>query len=82
MKNNKLSDLTADELYKEKKSLTGIVLATGIVMLILSIVMLYLIITKHKFAFAGVVPICLLTLLPSLIRLNEINSEIKSRNSA
>ena len=81
MKKNKLSVLTISELNKQKKSIIGILCATGIVMLILCCVLMYLIIKNHKITLISVVPICLLIMLPGAIRLSQINSEIKSRNS-
>lgn len=80
MKKNKLAELTADELGKQKSSLKRILFATGIVMLVLCIVLLYLINKSRNFALIAVIPCCLLMLLPGIIRWSQINTEIKSRS--
>lgn len=81
MKTNKLSELTLEELHKEKKTLKGVLIAFSIVMLIACAGLLYLIIKKQNFALIAVIPGCMLTLLPTFIRLGQINTEIKSRNT-
>ncbi|CAL1518888.1 hypothetical protein MMC2321_02633 [Chitinophaga sp. MM2321] len=81
MKTNKFSDLTINELNKQKSSLNRILLGTGIVMLILCTVLLYLISKSQNFALIAVIPCILLTMLPGIIKLSQINAEIKSRDS-
>lgn len=79
MKKNKLSELTIDELNKQKNSSTGFLLGSGIVMLILISTLLYLIIKNQNFSLTAIVPILLLMMVPAIIKVNQINSEIKSR---
>ncbi|MCY1229074.1 hypothetical protein D3C87_204750 [compost metagenome] len=81
MKTNKLSELTLEELHKEKNKLKGVVIGFGIVMLLACGGLLFLIIKNQNFALFAVIPGCMLTLLPSFIRLGQLNTEIKSRNS-
>lgn len=80
MKRNKLSELTLEELHKEKNAVSKILAATAIVMLILCCVILYLIFSRKSSSLTAIVPLCFLTMLPGIIRLSQINSEIKSRN--
>lgn len=76
----KLSELTLSELSTRKSSLSRILIGTGIVLLILSIALLYLINRSQNFALIAVIPCCLLIMLPGIIKLSQINTEIKSRN--
>ncbi|MET4141075.1 hypothetical protein [Pedobacter sp. UYP1] len=81
MKKNKLSELTIIELNKQKSTLNGILIATGIVLLILCSILLYLITTNKKPALLTIIPCCLLLLLPGIIKLSQINTELKSRQA-
>jgi hypothetical protein len=80
MKKNKLTELTIDELSKEKSSIKGVLIGTAIVMLILCGAIFYLANRNQNFGLIAIVPCCLLTMLPATIRLSQINAEIKSRN--
>jgi Na+/glutamate symporter len=82
MKKKKLSELTITELNKQKRFLTGVVLGSSIVMLALCCALLYLINKKQNFALVAVIPCFLVSMSPGVIRLNQINAEIKSRDSA
>lgn len=81
MKKNKLSELTIAELDKQKKSLSGLVLGSSIVMFILCCAILYLVSQKQNFALAAIIPCCLLSMLPGIIKLSQINAELKARDS-
>lgn len=81
MGKSKLSALTIDELHKQKRSLNGMVLGTGIILLILCGVLLYLINKSRSFSLLPVVPCCLLIVIPGIIKLSQVNAEIKSRRS-
>lgn len=80
MKKNQLSELTLEELNKQKKSTSGVLIGTLIVMVILSGVIFYLSITKHNTSLLTFIPIFLLSMLPGIIKLSQVNSEIKSRS--
>lgn len=80
MKKNQLSELTLEELNKQKKSTSGILIGTLVVMLILSGVIFYLSITKHNTSLITFIPIFMLSMLPGIIKLSQVNSEIKSRS--
>lgn len=79
MKKNKLSAFTVTELNKQKKQLNGILIGSAIVLLFLFGALLYLIIKKQNFVLLAVIPGCSLTLLPAVIRLSQLNAEIKLR---
>jgi flagellar basal body-associated protein FliL len=82
MKKNSLSELTAEELNKQKSSLIKILLASGIVMLILFTVSMYIVLRYEKSsAQVAIIPVCLVFLLPALIKLSQVNTEIKSRSA-
>ncbi len=79
MEKNKLSDLTLAELYEKKKKITGVTIGLGIVMVVSCSILLYLIFKNKNFTLLAVVPGCLMTLLPGVIYLSQLNTEIKSR---
>ncbi len=81
MKNNKLSALTLEELYKRKKTLQGATIGFGIVMVLAFCILLYLIIQSKNFGLIAIIPAGFMTLLPAIIGLSQVNTEIKSRKS-
>jgi hypothetical protein len=81
MEKNKLLDLTLSELYEKKKKMVGITIGLGIVMVIACSILFYLILKSKNFVLVAVIPGCLMTLLPSVINLSQLNTEIKSRQA-
>jgi len=79
MKTQKVTELTTEELSKQKKSLSGVLIGLGSVMLFAYGILLYFIIRDKNFVFLAIIPSGFLTLLPSIIRLGQINTELKSR---
>lgn len=79
-KNSSLAELTLEELQTRKSNLKGAVIGLSIVMLAALITLIYLVLKNKNYALLGVAFGCSFTLLPSIIVLNQINSEIKSRN--
>lgn len=79
-KNEKLSELTIDELYEEKKKRKIILSVIGIAMLIVCGILIFLA-TKNKNNLLYAVAIgCFITLMPSIAYLGQIEKEIKLRN--
>ncbi len=81
MKDNKLSELTLTELNKQKKQLSGILIGSAIVMLFLIGALLYLIVKKQNFVLLAIIPGLMLVWLPVIIKLSQLNTEIKLRSS-
>ncbi|MDQ0638911.1 hypothetical protein QF042_002476 [Pedobacter sp. W3I1] len=81
MKSNKLSELTITELNKQKKQLSGLLIGSAIIMLFLFATLVYLIVKKQNFVLLAVIPGCLIAWLPVIIKLSQLNAEIKLRNS-
>lgn len=81
MKNNKLSELNLTELNKQKKQLSGLLIGSAVVMLMLFAALLYLIIKRQNFVLLAVIPGCMLAWLPVAIKLGQLNAEIKLRSS-
>lgn len=79
MKKNPLSDLTLDELYKKKKTLQGAVIGLGIVMVTAFSILLYLVFKSKNFVLITIIPACLISLIPAIVGLAQVNSEIKLR---
>jgi hypothetical protein len=81
MKTNKLSELTLEELYKQKNTLKSVLIAFSIVMLIACAGLFFVAIKSKNYALIAIIPGCMLTMLPNYIRFGQLNTEIKSRNS-
>lgn len=79
MKNNNLTQYSIAELIKQKKTFTGILVGFAIIMLSASAILLFLILKHKNLALVATIPCLFVTLLPVAIRLNQINTEIKSR---
>lgn len=81
MKTNKLSELTLEELHKQKNTLKSVLIAFSIVMLIACAGLFFVAIKSKNYALIAIIPGCMLTMLPNYIRFGQLNTEIKSRNS-
>lgn len=79
MKPQKVTELTTEELNKQKKTLSGVLIGLGSVTLFAYGILLYFVIRDKNFVFLAIIPSGFLTLLPSLIRIGQINTELKSR---
>ena len=81
MKENKLSELSLEELASKKKKIQGAAIGTGIVMLIACFMLFYFTVITGNFALIAVAFSSFFTLMPMFRSLNRINAEIKSRKS-
>ncbi|MEA5461041.1 hypothetical protein VB796_18410 [Arcicella sp. LKC2W] len=79
MKTKKLSELTLEELQAKKKTLKGAIIGLGIVMVVAVATLVYLAIKTGNFVLIAGAMGCGITLLPSIIMVNQMNNEIKSR---
>lgn len=79
--NNKLAELTLEELLIKQKKAKAAVIGLGIVMAIALITLIYLALKNKNYALLGVAGGSAITLLPSFIALKQIETEIKSRKS-
>ncbi|MEA5428431.1 hypothetical protein [Arcicella lustrica] len=79
--NNKLAELTLEELLIKQKKAKGAVIGLGIVMAIALITLIYLAIKSKNYVLLAVAGGSGLTFLPSIIALKQIETEIKSRKS-
>lgn len=77
---NVVTDLTTEELIKQKKTLTGAAFGLGILMLAACLILFYLVLKSRNYMVMFVIPVAILSLLPSFMRLGQINAELKSRN--
>ncbi|MBC8645229.1 hypothetical protein [Flavobacterium lindanitolerans] len=81
MKTNKLSELTLEELHKQKNTLKSVLIAFSIIMFLACVGLLFMGMKSKNFALIAIIPGCILTMLPNYIRFGQLNTEIKSRNS-
>ena len=79
-KNEKLSELTIDELYEEKKKRKRTLSVIGIAMLIVCGVLIFLATKNKDYELYAVAIGCFITLMPSIAYLGQIEKEIKLRN--
>lgn len=78
----KLTELSIEELRKKQKQLSGIVTGIVIVMILLIASGIYLAFSNSRTNITLFMPVILLpALLPSFILLNNINKELKARET-
>ncbi|MEA5256854.1 hypothetical protein VB264_03595 [Arcicella aquatica] len=83
MKENKnLTELTLEELQAKQKKAKGAVTGLGIVMAIALVTLIYLATKSENYALLAVAGGSGLTLLPSIIVLKQIETEIKARKAS
>lgn len=80
-KKNALAELTLEELQTKQKKLNGVVIGLGIVMAAALITLIYTVTKTKNYTLLILVFVLPITLLPTLIYLNQLSTEIKSRNS-
>ena len=81
MKKNTLAELDSDELAAKKKTIKGVIISLGAVLLISFMLLLYLDIKDQNYVVIPVIFACSVTLTLCLLRRNQIDKEIKSRES-
>lgn len=79
MKSSNLSELTTEALVKQKKLLSGILAAFIVVMFIAYSLLIYLMFRNNDFKLAVIIPLGFVWFLPIIIRLAQINGELKTR---
>jgi len=81
-KNNKLSELPIEEIIRQKNLLKGVLIGFSIVLVIAYSILIYLMVTNKNYILFTIIPLGFITLLPAVIRLSQINAEIKLRNNS
>ncbi len=77
--NKELTEFTLEELFAEKKKRKALLTGFGIVMLIACGILVFLAAESSNFALLAVPCGCFLTLMPSIVYMNQVEKEIKSR---
>lgn len=77
--NEKLKELTLDELQAKYKTAKAAVIGVGIVMLGAIITLIYLAIKSKNYTQLTFIFVLPITLVPVFISLSQLNTEIKSR---
>lgn len=80
-KENKLSELSLEELASKKKKIQGVAIGISAVMLVACCVLFYFALITGNFALIAVALGSFFILMPTLMNINQINTEIKSRKS-
>ncbi len=78
-KNKKISELSLNELYVEKKKSKGILIGFGIVIIIACGILFFLAVKNENYALMAVATGSFITFIPSISRLGQIEKEIKNR---
>lgn len=81
MKKNTLTELDSDELAAKKKTMKGVMIGLGAILLISFMTLLYLDIKDQNYVVIPVIFACSVTLTLCLLKRNQIDREIKSRES-
>jgi hypothetical protein len=74
-----VSDLSTEEIIRQKKTLGRAAIGIAIAMIIACTFLFYLILKNKNYALIAVIPACMLSLIPSFIRLGQLNAELKTR---
>ncbi|MBC6697755.1 hypothetical protein [Hymenobacter sp. BT190] len=77
-----LTQLTLEELRARKNKLKGTIIGLGLVMGVAVAIILYVVVKKGNYGLLVVGLTSFITLMPSVIALNNINDEIRARNAA
>lgn len=78
-KSKNLPELTLNELYAEKKKSKSFLTGLGLLMIIVCIILIFVAIKSKNYAMITVACSCFITLLPMMMRLGQIEKEIKNR---
>lgn len=81
-KNNKLSELPMEEIIRQKNRLKGVLIGFSVVLVVAYSILIYLMVTNKNYILFTIIPLGFITLLPAILRLKQINTEIKLRNNA
>ncbi|UKT64921.1 hypothetical protein [Pedobacter mucosus] len=76
---NNLSEQSLEYLIKQRNLLKGAAIGLIIVLILAFIIILFVAIKKKTYGLIAVLPASMIAFLPILIRLGQINAEIKSR---
>ena len=79
MAENKLLKLSLEELQAKKKKFQYPIIGLGIVLFVACATLIYLAIVGQNYTLIVVAIGCLLSILPSIIVLRQISTEIKAR---
>lgn len=79
MKPSKLSETATEKLIKQKKFLTGVLIGFSTVIVIGYSILIYLMFKNHDFKLSTIIPLGFVSFLPMVIRLGQINNELKIR---
>lgn len=79
-KNNNLSELRMEEIIRQKNLLKGVLIGFSVVLVIAYSILIYLMVTNKNYILFTIIPLGFITLLPAILRLKQINTEIKLRN--
>ncbi|WP_346238441.1 hypothetical protein ABDK00_008670 [Niabella insulamsoli] len=74
-----LADLSTETLSQQKKSLAQTSIGLAAAMVVACTILFYLILKNKNYALIAVIPACMLSLIPSFLRLGQINAELKLR---
>lgn len=81
MKNQKFKELTLEQLYALRKKLQNITIIIALFLLIAFCLLFYFAIATKKSVLIPTAIGSFATLIPSLMIINQINQEIKNKNS-
>ena len=76
-----VSDQSIESLKQQRNLMKGVAIGYALVMAVAISLALYLTFTKHNAYLLAIVPVCLLVMIPILMRVSQLNTAIKNRNN-
>ncbi len=76
-----VSDQSIESLKKQRNLMKGVAIGYALVMAVAISLALYLIFTKQKAYLLAIIPVCMIVMIPILMRVSQLNTAIKNRNN-
>ncbi|QPH40942.1 hypothetical protein [Pedobacter endophyticus] len=75
-----VSDQPIESLKKQRNLMKGVAIGYALVMAVAISLALYLTFTKQQAYLLAILPVCLIVMIPILMRVSQLNKAIKTRN--
>ncbi|KQN36006.1 hypothetical protein ASE92_07665 [Pedobacter sp. Leaf41] len=76
-----VSDQNIESLKKQRNLMKGVAIGYALVMTVAISLALYLTFTRQNAYLLAIVPVCLIVMIPILMRVSQLNTAIKNRHN-
>ncbi|RZL64305.1 MAG: hypothetical protein EOO93_07205 [Pedobacter sp.] len=76
-----VSDQSIESLKKQRNLMKGVAIGYALVMTVAISLALYLTFTRQNAYLLAIVPVCLIVIIPILMRVSQLNTAIKNRHN-